>query len=237
MDGVLRIGPKPIPGVNEFLERIKEKHVMIITNECRGGPNCIRKDLLSIGIDIRKKWLIYTASMCCYYYLKDGKKWSIIGDNKLYDFLIEKLGNKNYSQYTGDYLVIGAMYIDIWNKQKDKLKKILNLNKNIKIIMTCPDKSDPYAKTISPYNIVSEFDLWNNICYIGGKPNSKYILKHLKNGVGNISSKDLLFIGDNTETDMVFAEKNGIDSILVLSGVTKEPDNRFTVYKSVADIL
>ena len=53
-----------------------------------------------------------------------------------------------------------------------------------------------------------------------GKPNAyAFELMNLDHAIG---SKKCLMIGDNLDTDIMFAKNAGIDSLLVLSGVTSE---------------
>ena len=58
---------------------------------------------------------------------------------------------------------------------------------------------------------------------IVGKPNRSFIdiirLHH-----PHIQISDMLMVGDRLDTDIVFARRNGISSLLVFSGITSESD-------------
>ena len=60
---------------------------------------------------------------------------------------------------------------------------------------------------------------------IVGKPNRSFIdiirLHH-----PHIQISDMLMVGDRLDTDIVFARRNGISSLLVFSGITSESDMR-----------
>lgn len=54
---------------------------------------------------------------------------------------------------------------------------------------------------------------------ITGKPNVFCFENILKEH--NLQPSDLLFVGDNLKTDIKFANRAGVDSFLVLTGVTR----------------
>ena len=58
--------------------------------------------------------------------------------------------------------------------------------------------------------------------YFVGKPNP-LMLRHGLKKIG-CHSEDIAFIGDRMDTDIIAAIESNIDSILVLSGVTKMED-------------
>ena len=57
---------------------------------------------------------------------------------------------------------------------------------------------------------------------IVGKPNSFCIDLVLEQH--DVSRDKILFVGDNLQTDIMFANKSNIDSLLVLTGVTDPED-------------
>ena len=73
MDGVIRIGNKPITNAIQSIQNIYNKQIptIIITNECRRTPNQIRKDLNSMGLNIPNEWKIISASYLCKEYLRN----------------------------------------------------------------------------------------------------------------------------------------------------------------------
>jgi len=71
MDGVLRIGDRPIPDANKFLSLLNCEHIpyMISTNECRYTCDELRNDLSEMEIDVPSSVPIYTAGMAVRDYL------------------------------------------------------------------------------------------------------------------------------------------------------------------------
>ena len=237
MDGVLRIGDKQIYGADKLIQRLTNlgKKGMIITNECRGGPHEIRKQLLNMDINLPDSWEIYTSSLDCYYYLeklnltnKIKSKWCAFGDIKFISYIKDKTSHFKgmiYSENEIDILVIGAMNNRQWQEfGKRKLENILKKNKNVKIICTCNDISDPSNNVISPLFMIDSMKIKVNITYICGKPNKDIFLR-IKEILSIKAEDKLLFIGDNIDTDIEFANKCNIPCILVRSGIDI-PENR-----------
>ena len=69
MDGVLRIGKKPIKGADKIFPRLQDK-AMIVTNECRRTPQKIKEELKDMGIDTYNTPIL-TAGVMTYNYLYD----------------------------------------------------------------------------------------------------------------------------------------------------------------------
>ena len=58
--------------------------------------------------------------------------------------------------------------------------------------------------------------------FVLGKPNSYLLEEHLK--LHNVEKKDAVFVGDRLDIDIAVANKCGIYSVLVLSGIASAQD-------------
>ena len=77
--------------------------------------------------------------------------------------------------------------------------------------------------------------------YFVGKPNPLMMRTGLR--ILGVHSEDAVMIGDRMDTDIIFGIESGIETALVLSGITKESDvQKFAfrptyVFQSVGDVL
>jgi len=133
MDGVLRIGDKPILDANKIIQTISNKQIptMIITNECRRTPRQIRKDLNNMGLNIPTNWHIISASYLCKQYLHDKliKDMSDMKKNphKYSTFKIIKHRKKRKKIYNKPKISVGVIAdTNLFNYLKSKIN-ILNI--------------------------------------------------------------------------------------------------------------
>jgi len=74
LDGVIRVGSTPLPGVNEVFRLLESRNIpyMICTNECRYTPSQIHALLAEMGIASAQFCpdMIYTAGLAARDYLR-----------------------------------------------------------------------------------------------------------------------------------------------------------------------
>jgi NagD protein len=121
-----------------------------------------------------------------------------------------------------DYVVLGETRTYCF----EKLEKAIELvNKGAKLIGCNPDTVGVTEKGIMPAtgSLVAPIEIaTGKKAYFVGKPNP-LMLRHGLKKIG-CHSEDIAFIGDRMDTDIIAAIESNIDSILVLSGVTKKED-------------
>jgi len=240
LDGVIRIGNKLVESANKTLRYLVDKGIktMIVTNECRYTVDYLKDELEEIGLQIPEETLFYTAALSCKEYLekkikrfpKDKIKVGIVGELGLYK-TINQLNGYDNMEIVNDiddievdnnmklYLVVGSV-----NRIKiNNLDKILKwLKKDARVIVTCPDTTDPSSKgdfNLGMPNHLLYMAGYNKLAkkYNTGKPNpivKEIIMREL--GIDNPG--DVLFVGDTLYTDIQLAEESGFKSCLVLTG-------------------
>lgn len=265
MDGVIRIGNKPISGANNIIKYMNSNNIggMLMTNECRYTEDELRNDLLELGINIPQHWYIYSASMAVRDYLEkkivknNDKNYSIgiIGEIGLFETInqLSKYSNFEIVETPPKYKTNLILIIGSVNRIKiSTLEKGLKwLKSDAKIITTCPDTSDPSSKgdfNLGMPNHILHLLQYNTKIfkpYSLGKPNPIFVNK-IKSVFSDISTNNLLFVGDTIYTDIRMAEENNIPSCLVLSGNSSketlknniiEPDYIIDSIKNLTDIL
>ena len=140
-----------------------------------------------------------------------------------------------------DYVVLG----ETRTYNFEKLEKAIELVRNgAKLIGANPDTVGVTEKGIMPAtgSLIAPIEIaTGKKAYFVGKPNP-LMLRHGLKMLG-CHSADVAFIGDRMDTDIIAGIESNIDTILVLSGVTKESDlSQFPyqpkyVINGVGDIL
>ena len=242
LDGVFRIGSELIKGCNDVLEKLSLRKIktMIVTNECRYTIDYLKEELEELGLNVPNETLFYTAANSCKHYLEtkvkrfpnDKIRIGIVGELGLYRTLNEltsyenvqimdniNLENKEKYKSLRMYIVVGSV-----NKIKiSDLNKVLKwLKCGAKVIVTCPDTTDPSSKgdfNLGMPNHILYMVGYNRLAnkYNTGKPNS-ILKKVLMDKLEIYDPQEILFVGDTLYTDIQLAEESGFRSCLVLSG-------------------
>ena len=235
-------GKKLIPGADAFIERLKAKKrkFLILTNNSNFTPGDLAHRLQTSGLPIEKEQ-IFTSAMATARFLHSQKpsgKAYTIGESGL----TEALHDVGYvlTSTEPDYVVLGETHF--YNIEQIT-KAIRLIEKGAHFIATNPDPNGPGSDGIVPATgavaALIERASGKMPFYIG-KPNPimmrlalKYLGEHSENTV---------MVGDRMDTDMVAGLQSGMETILVLSGVTsREMVARFPyqpgkIVDSVADI-
>ncbi|NLG49762.1 MAG: HAD family hydrolase [Chloroflexi bacterium] len=242
MDGVLISGPRMIPGANEFIERLKARGApfLVLTNNPMYTPRDLSHRLLTIGLDIPAEH-IFTSAMATARFLATQKPNGtafVIGESGL----TEPIHQANYviTDRDPDYVVLGETHS--YNLQMIT-KAIQLLAAGAHFIATNPDPSGPsdiglvpacgaMAALIEKASGVSPFFV--------GKPNP-LMMRNALNYLG-VHSETTVMVGDRMDTDIIAGVESGMETILVLSGVTcRENVSRYPyqpthILSSVAEI-
>ena len=106
----------------------------------------------------------------------------------------------------------------------DKIEKAINLViRGAKLIGTNPDISGPVEDGITPGTkaLIAPIEIAaGKKAYFIGKPNP-FIMRHAIKSI-DCHSEESIIIGDRMDTDIIAGVESGIDTLLVLSGITHE---------------
>jgi len=242
MDGVLISGDTVIPGADQFVERLNASQgkYLVLTNNPIYTPKDLAHNLQKMGLDIPPE-LIFTSAMATAQFLQkqrpNGTAY-VIGESGLTSSMHE--AGYIITEHDPDYVVLG----------ETSAFSLENLTKGIRLIMdgarfvaTNPDPSGPTAMGIVPAcgAVAAMIEKATAVSpFFVGKPNPLMVRTAL-NYLG-VHSEETIIVGDRMDTDIIGGVQNGMDSILVLTGVTKpEQIERYSyiptyVYDSVAEI-
>jgi NagD protein len=242
MDGVLISGNTLISGAVQFIERLKlhSSKFLVLTNNPVYTPKDLAHNLQRIGLDIPAE-LIFTSALATASFLAkqhpNGTAY-VIGESGL----TSAIHDVGYiiTEHDPDYVVLG----ETLTYNIEHLTKAIRLIVNgARFVATNPDPSGPSEGGIVPAcgAVAALIEKVTNVSpFFVGKPNPLMVRTAL-NYLG-VHSEETYIVGDRMETDIIVGVQNGMESILVLSGVTtpdelsRYPYQPSHVYNSVAEI-
>jgi len=220
MDGVIYHGNSLLPGAKDFVDWLKaeNKRFLFLTNSSERSQRELQQKLERLGIDVGEEHF-YTSALATAGFLAsqcpDGSVY-VIGEAGL----MNALYNAGFSMndVNPDYVVVG----DTRAYSYEKIEKAVHLVlQGAKLIGTNPDMTGPSEKGIVPSTraLIAPIELaTGKHAYFVGKPNP-LIMRHALKKL-NCRPEDSAIIGDRMDTDIVAGIESGIDTILVLSGVS-----------------
>jgi NagD protein len=242
MDGVLISGKTLIPGAEAFLERLNTRgaRYLVLTNNPLYTPKDLAHRLQSMGLDIPAE-LIFTSAMATASFLDKQRPNGtafVIGESGL----TSALHDVGYiiTEHQPDYVVLGETHAYSLEGLTRAIRLILS---GSRFVATNPDPSGPSDAGIVPAcgAVAALIEKVTGVSpFFVGKPNPLMVRTAL-NYLG-LHSENTVIVGDRMDTDIIGGVQNGMESILVLTGVTRpEEISRYPyipthVYESVAEI-
>ncbi|MBG0783759.1 MAG: HAD family hydrolase [Anaerolineaceae bacterium] len=222
MDGVLVKGNQIIPGADVFINKLREQNrkFLLLTNNPTYTPGDLSHRLQSVGINLTENQ-IFTSALATAAFLHrqrpDGKAF-VLGESGL----TEAIHNIGYviTDIQPDYVVVG----ETKSYDYQMIKKAIRLvhDGGARFIATNPDSSGPSEGGIVPAcgAMAALIQKASGVePFFVGKPNAlmmRTALNYL-----NVHSENTIMVGDRMDTDIVAGVTSGMETILVLSGVTK----------------
>jgi NagD protein len=224
MDGVVYHGNTLLPGAKEFIEWLTAagKKYLFLTNNSERSPRELSEKLRRMGLDVDPQYF-YTSAMATASFLASqcpGGSCYVIGEPGLINALCEAGFSMNDA--SPDYVVVG----ETQGYNYDRIRRAVQLVRNgARLIGTNPDLTGPTEKGIVPATgaLMAPIELASGRkAYYTGKPNPLMMRSALQK-LG-CRREETAVIGDRMDTDIIAGIEAGIDTILVLSGVTSETD-------------
>jgi NagD protein len=243
MDGVLVHEGEPIPGAPEFIKRLREsgKPFLILTNNSIYTARDLQARLTRMGFDVPES-SIWTSALATAQFLSDqrpGGSAYVIGEAGL----TTALHNVGYilSNMEPDYVVLGETRSYSFTAITTAIRLILD---GARFICTNPDPTGPSTEGVLPAvgSVAALISKATNVDpYFVGKPNPM-MMRSALNTIG-AHSESTAMIGDRMDTDVLCGLEAGLETILVLSGIsTRAEVDRFPyrpsrVVASIADLI
>lgn len=225
LDGTVYLGKDIIPAGKRFVEQLQRLSIpfQFVTNNTTKTPEAVASRLASEFSIFVPKEVIYTATLATIDYMKDqnlGKKVYVIGESGLTQLILE--AGFEWDEQQPDYVIVGLDTAITYDKLA---KAALAIRNGAHFIGTNPDKSIPTERGLLPGAgaLIALLETATQVTPVMiGKPNAiimEAALKRLK-----LEKSAVLMIGDNYETDIQAGIRNGIDTLLVLSGFTQNEE-------------
>ena len=243
MDGVLVHEERPIPGADRFIGRLRElgRPFLVLTNNSIYTPRDLTARLGASGLDVPEQ-AIWTSALATAAFLADQRPRGtafVIGEAGLTTALHE--AGYTMSERSPDYVVLG----ETRSYSLERITLAIRLiAAGARFIATNPDPTGPTPAGIVPATgaVAALISRATNVQpYYVGKPNP-LMMRSALNAIDAHSERTAM-IGDRMDTDIVAGLEAGLETILVLTGVTAEGEvDRFSyrpsrVVTSVADLV
>jgi 4-nitrophenyl phosphatase len=224
MDGVLWQGDRPMPGLVEFFQTLRDCQIKFVlaTNNASKTPEQYVTKLAGMGVTVTRDEILTSAQAAALYLRQqsaNGAKVFAIGEDGLRQALTEQ-GFALADLYEGGapFVVCGMDRGLSWDKLATAT---LDIRAGAKFIGTNPDITLPTERGITHGNgaVLAALQAATGVApIIIGKPEPlMYQLAIARLGADLASTAT---IGDRLETDILGAVRAGIRSVLVLSGVS-----------------
>ncbi len=243
MDGVLVHEERAIPGADRFLARLRERELpfLVLTNTSIYTRRDLAARLAISGIDVPEA-SIWTSALATGRFLSDqrpGGSAFVIGESGLTTALHE--AGYTLSERDPDYVVLGETRTYSFERITQAIRLIAA---GARFIATNPDPTGPTPEGPLPAT-GSVAALITRATgaepYYVGKPNPLMVRSAL-NAI-DAHSESTAMIGDRMDTDVVAGLEAGLETVLVLTGITTRgaaerfPYRASRVVDSVADLV
>ncbi len=220
MDGVIYHGNKLLPGVKEFVDWLyrEEKNFLFLTNSSERSPKELQIKLARMGLEVDESHF-YTSALATAKFISSqapGCSAYVIGGAGLVTALHD--AGITMNDVDPDYVIIGEG--NTYNYE-NILKAVKLVMRGAKLIGTNSDLTGPAEDGIIPAcrAMISPIEMaTGQKAYFIGKPNPLMMRTGLR--ILGVHSEDAVMIGDRMDTDIVAGIETGLDTVLVLSGVT-----------------
>lgn len=242
MDGVLITGSLMVPGADTFIERLKARRAkyLVLTNNPRYTPRDLSHRLQRIGLEISDDHILTSAMATARFLVaqKPGGTAFVIGESGLTEAIHE--AGYVITDHDPDYVVLGETNLIDYEQITRAIRFI---SAGAHFVATNPDPSGPADDGLVPAcgALAAFVERASGVSpFFVGKPNP-LMMRIALNYLG-AHSENTVMIGDRMDTDIVTGIEAGLETILVLSGVTREEDVRRFPYqptrivKSIADV-
>jgi NagD protein len=243
MDGVLVREEVAIPGADRFLERLRELALpfLVLTNNSTYTRRDLSARLAANGLDVPEE-AIWTSALATARFLRDqrpGGSAFVIGEAGLTTALHD--AGYTLSEREPDYVVLGETRTYSFERITRAIRLIAA---GARFIATNPDATGPAAEGPLPAtgSVAALISRATGVePYFVGKPNP-LMMRSALNAI-DAHSETAAMIGDRMDTDVISGLEAGMETVLVLTGVTtREAAERYPfrasrIVNSIADLL
>ncbi len=231
MDGVIYHGNRLLSGAADFVAWLHKegKRFLFLTNSSERSPAELSQKLSRLGIEVGPEHF-YTSALATAAFLASqhpGGSAYALGEPGLINALYQ--AGYTMNDINPDYVVVGEARSYSLDTVEKAVRLVLG---GARLIGTNPDLSGPGERGIVPAcgALVAPIELaTGRKAYFVGKPNP-LIMRHALRTLG-ATRETTAIIGDRMDTDIVAGVEAGIETVLVLSGVTSREELAVFAYE------
>lgn len=220
VDGVLVREEHPVAGADQFVRRLRElgRPFLLLTNNSMYTRRDLTARLRLVGIDVPEE-AVWTSALATARFLHDqrpGGSAFVIGEAGLSTALHE--AGYTLTDRNPDYVVLGETRTYSFERITQAIRLVAA---GARFIATNPDNTGPSSEgplpaTGSVAALISRAS--GRDPYFVGKPNP-LMMRSALNAI-DAHSETTAMIGDRMDTDIVAGLEAGLETVLVLSGLT-----------------
>ncbi len=220
MDGVIYHGNQLLPGVREFVAWLysEGKEFLFLTNSSRKSPKELQQKLARMGLEVDESHF-YTSALATARFISSqspGCSAYVIGDPGLYNALYDC--GITINEVDPEYVIVG----ETTGYNYDSICRAMHhIAHGAKLIGTNYDLTGPTENGLEPACrtlVVPIEAATGKKAYFVGKPNPLMMRTGLQ--LLGVHAADAAMIGDRMDTDVIAGIESGLDTVLVLSGVS-----------------
>lgn len=243
MDGVLVREEQAVPGADRFIARLRELEIpfLVLTNNSIYTRRDLAARLRVGGIDLPEE-AIWTSALATARFLEDqrpGGSAFVIGEAGLTTAL--HAAGYTLTDAAPDYVVLGETRTYSFERITRAIRLI---DSGARFIATNPDTTGPTPEGPLPAtgSVAALISRATGVePYFIGKPNP-LMMRSALNAI-DAHSETSAMVGDRMDTDVVSGLEAGMETVLVLTGMTtreqaeRHPYRASRIVESVADLI
>ncbi|GEP32235.1 haloacid dehalogenase [Nocardioides szechwanensis] len=225
LDGVVYIGPDAVPGAAEHLDRVRESGMRLafVTNNAARTPEAVATHLRELGVQADAGDVVTSAQAAARVLVErlgEGARVVLLGAVGLAEALAE-VGLVAVSvEEEAEALVTGYGPEVLW---RDIMRAAVRVRAGLWWVASNSDYTIPTSYGVAPGHgvLVETLSRFTGVDpVVAGKPQRPLLDETVRRAGGERP----LMVGDRLDTDIEGARTAGIDSLLVLTGVTGLPE-------------
>lgn len=220
IDGVLMHDNVAVPGAAEFLHRIIDKGMplVLLTNYPSQTGQDLANRFATAGVNVPDS-VFYTSAMATADFLKrqEGKKAYVVGEGALIHELYK--AGFTITDVNPDFVIVGETRSFNWEMMHKAAYFVAN---GARFIATNPDTHGRGFYPACGALCAGIEKISGRKPFVVGKP-SPWIIRAALNTM-QAHSEETVIVGDNLRTDILAGFQAGLETILVLSGVSQLDD-------------
>jgi NagD protein len=243
MDGVLVHELAALPGADQFLSRLREleRPYLLLTNNSIYTRRDLAASLRATGLEVEED-AIWTSALATAHFLegqRPGGTAFVVGESGLTTALYQ--AGYTLTDRDPDYVVLGETRTYSFERITQAIRLVAH---GARFIATNPDPTGPSPTGPLPAtgSVAALITRATGVePYFVGKPNP-LMMRSAMNAL-EAHSETTAMIGDRMDTDIVAGLEAGLETILVLTGVTAAGETERFPYRpsrivdSVADLV